>query len=123
MDAKKKVYELPDFGFEKGGRLFVILFGSNLTGVKLFVLSPILKDMFYKSEHSSYFCSGSLDYFFGFQPHFQSVSEKSSSTFSEDEYHQLNKNEMIDFSEKSNDQNNKVNDLIKNKANDLISFV
>lgn len=72
MDSKNRIYSLPDFGFEKGGRLYITFFGLNFTGIKLFVLSPILRDIFYHSSNTAFFCTSSLDFFFvEFRPHYQ----------------------------------------------------
>ena len=80
MESKQKIYALPDFGFEKGGRLYITFFGINFTGVKLFMLSPLLREIFYRSSNEKFFCSSALDYFLvEFHPHFKGSSKNNDS--------------------------------------------
>lgn len=105
MDSKNKIYSLPDFGFEKGGRLYITLFGLNFTGIKLFVLSPILRDIFYHSSNAAFFCTSALDFFFvEFRPHYQGFqSEQSITNFTN--YVNDIYNNSYDFKIETNDLN------------------
>ena len=74
MEQKDKVIVLPDFGFEKGGKLLMTIYGLNFSGVKLFVLSPILRELFYRSGNNDFFCTSSVNYFIiEFRPHVEGV--------------------------------------------------
>ena len=58
-----QIYAMPEFGFFKGGILKISLISSNFTGIKLFALTPIGKEIFYSKANSSIFCSRKVDFF------------------------------------------------------------
>ncbi|OHT13493.1 hypothetical protein TRFO_16229 [Tritrichomonas foetus] len=65
ISPQSLVTALPEYGFQRGGRLHITLFSVNFTGVKLFMLTPMGRDIFYRPNNYGYFCTSKADFILG----------------------------------------------------------